>query len=327
MNPFGYPGGGRFVHQGDPLRPWRFPGHRNAYVLVDDMVRMYATFCRNFSDLGDLDHAGHLVLVTGRKNHGKSTLLGGCAAYLQRRADLEILRIRAAGGPRPRPLPRVWVITVGGLRFDNADDRERYREVTGYLMNRGVKLSAGSRVAADAAEGYAALSNDLQKYNNYVVVLLPPIDTLQRLSDHMRFARRRIVFLAESSPALLEKLTTTAGDDPRQIGAALPKDLTDFPDRYFFHMHVGPLKPDDYLRYIRQKLRKAKSSVQVDENAVNDFRDQRPDLASIGKWRDILNEIFESADLDRLQHEHFAPYLLNGDQTWKALQRPDGDVV
>jgi hypothetical protein len=327
-NPFSHPPGGRFARPDDPLRPWAHPPHRHAYVLVDDMVEMYAAFCRNFGDLGNLDDAGHLVLVTGREDHGKSSLLGGCAAYLQwRGATGAPRRVAKKGESLSAPASRVKVVPLGGLRFETFDDLERYGEVIGYLTNRSMLFSEPARQAGDAAGGYVALSNDLAEGGHYLVVLLPPIDTIQRLNHYMKFARRRIVFLAESSPALLEKLAKKAGDDPRKISAWLSRNLADFPDRYFFHMHVGPLKPEDYWRYVREKLRQASSSVQVDENAVNAFRDQRTDLVSIEQWRDILSEIFDTQDLVKVQSEHFAPYLVNRNPPWNELPEPDGDVV
>lgn len=322
----------------EPLRGWvdsdTNPGDLRFYTLVDDLGRVFGEFRKRFRDLKRLDRRGFLVLATGRESDGKTTLLGNCAAYLQKCGmprGVDVARSQVADG--------VWmdssvkVVDISGLSLQqNAArgvDAEMYifKEVLLYLRNRGVRLSDLCDSATDPGTGYRVLGEALGD-DMYLVVLLPPMDTVEQVRTYLHLAGNRIVFLAESSSLLLATLERQAAQLRQDLGTYLYRIIRNPPDRFFYHMHIGPMREEDYWRYADRQLRRMKPPVLITKAVVQEVREHRPDRLSIGQWRGVLRQIFDNRPgLTVVQYHHFADeFGLTNLAVWQQLEDPEGQA-
>ncbi|MEU0520614.1 hypothetical protein [Streptosporangium sp. NPDC006007] len=324
-NPFNHAARPLERSRDSPLRPWDITAHEECYVAVDDTEDKYMEFCTLFEDLSALQDAGHVILATGGTADGKTSLLNRCAAALQGHG----LPVGKEGtDPKSKddsPVhSTVKIVDLSGLRFPRENDSTLYQEVLNTLVSRGMKFSSSTE---DTATGYAALSSDLGDMGNYLVVLLPPADTVERVRNYLRFARNRIVFMTESSRGLLDTISRHTRGRPEHFADFLDEQVGRYPDRYLFHMHVGPLKPDDYWKYVKERVEKTPESPRINEELIKVVRDRRSDVTSIGQWRKILFEVFSRNRMDTVDETHFEPYLLFGAPLWKQFMEPEDGAV
>lgn len=341
----------------DPLRGWTDsdtdPGDLRFYTLVDDLESVFGGFRKRFRGLETLDRRGFLVLATGYESYGKTSLLGNCAAYLQKCGlprGVDAARSQAAGD--------IWwdssvkVVDISGLSLQQnaarGADAEMYlfKEVLLYLRNRGVQLPDKCDSVADAASGYRALVEALGD-DGYLVVLLPPVDTVDQVVTFLHLVGNKIVFLAESSSLLLAALERQVNFErqaaperqvtPEQQAARLRQDIAKYlyrniknpPDRFFYHMHIGPMREEDYWRYADRQLRRMKPPVQITEAVVRQVREHRSDSLSIGQWRGVLRQIFDNRPgLTEVQYSHFVDeFGLTNLTVWQQLEEAEGQVL
>jgi hypothetical protein len=191
-----------------------------------------------------------------------------------------------------------------------------------------MKFPDSCHSAAGADAGYGALSEELGDGSMYLVVLLPPLDTIEQLRTYLHLAGNRIVFLAESSPLLRATLERRTIQTQQNFSKYLYNILRNPPDRSFYHMHIGPLRDDDYWRYVARQLRRMDPPVLIEEEVVRKVREHRPDSLSIGQWRGVLCQIFDKKpDLTELVYQHFADeFSLTNLAVWEQLEDPEGHV-
>jgi hypothetical protein len=338
VNPFRHPSALE-ERPDEPLRAWSdwdtHPDDLRFYTLVDDLRTVFGNFRERFKDLAWLDRRGFLVLATGQESNGKTTLLGNCAAYLQKRgvprsADVAVTNLT----------DDMWVDSsvkvadISGLSLQwnsthGADmDMYFFKEVLSYLRNRGMLFPDRCHSAAGPDAGYGALREELGDGSMYLVVLLPPLDTVEQVRTYLHLAGNRIVFLAESSPLLLATLERQTIRMRQDFGTYLYRALRNPPDRFFYHMHIGPLRDGDYWRYAARQLRRVEPPVLIKEEVVREVREHRPDSLSIGQWRGVLRQIFDKRPgLQEVLYQHFADELdFMNPAAWRELEDPEGHV-
>ena len=66
-----------------PLRPLSEPGHEGRYLAVDSSEERFSEFTAAFADPARWAAKGHLVVVTGDRGFGKTSLIQRCAAWLR----------------------------------------------------------------------------------------------------------------------------------------------------------------------------------------------------------------------------------------------------
>jgi energy-coupling factor transporter ATP-binding protein EcfA2 len=69
-----------------PLSPLRVDAHKHRYLPVDSSQERFDDFTRTFADPAAWARKGHLVVVTGDRGYGKTSLIQRCVSWLQEQA-------------------------------------------------------------------------------------------------------------------------------------------------------------------------------------------------------------------------------------------------
>ncbi|MFD0475006.1 hypothetical protein ACFQ0B_47225 [Nonomuraea thailandensis] len=256
---------------------------------------------------------GHLILVTGQEKHGKTSLLGWCAAYLRRK-----------GAPRDHhrrhltvqsAIDSVLFADLSPFTFDSADDRVRFQKLVQILQAGGTRLPLDISSTRESEDHYRVLAHYMQKgLDCHLLIQLPPMDTMEQIRSHLWNAWPGITFLAETSPILYADLEKNTGGEPKELSTYLYEKVQDTAFSTFMHLHAGPLQDDEFVSYVRERLRISNCTVHVDDDLISEFHEHRRDIVGIGHWRSIFREIFDLPNLTALEREHFNTFSLGG--TW-----------
>ena len=211
-NPFQVPGtrpGSR-----EPLCPWREPCHIDYYVKVDQFGEAMAKFEQQIASLLSLpadqrlSEEGKLVVATGGSGCGKTSLLHWCADRL----DAVTNRV---GGAYQRG---ALIVDRSKCRYPkevrrSEEDRVKFICQETFLKLRRQNVIDWPDELAEVlkAHGYRLWYDELTRHaakrGIVLIMVLPPIvDFLEELNTyyHLAMSCGRIVFLAESSEAVIE---------------------------------------------------------------------------------------------------------------------------
>lgn len=297
-NPFAVPGLHRDV---DPLNPVRHDGHVSFYVPVDNTETAFRQFQVQFHDPSHLVDTGRLVVVTGDRGCGKTALVNRCAHWLKHQLATvglhgEVVDVtREARENQPISERRLRVCTalvdkmyeqrwcVSELYRDMRDrPDDAYRNLAGYLT-AGLVL----------------------------IVLLPrSADLTEELVSYAADARRRIVFIGETSYGLPDerrhRLDHT-GDAPA------------------VHLTVSALGKRDASRFAEERLGRLPAGTlpRVAPNALDDYTASRQRV-SIGEVQRLLYGMYEKLRVqadrpDEVTYEHISRHFLS---TASLLEQP-----
>src|SRR5579859_6532054 len=81
-----------------PLCPLRIDAHLDRYLMIDSFEERLGAFQAAFAEPAGWIGQGHLVVVTGERGYGKTSLIQRCAAWLRDQAG----GTGAIGQPRCR---------------------------------------------------------------------------------------------------------------------------------------------------------------------------------------------------------------------------------
>lgn len=186
-NPFAVP---RLFVETDPLNPLRHEEHLDYYVAVDHTEESFQDFQKRFQDVADLLHEGRLVLVSGEKGCGKTTLINRCAHWLRGRIeadrqDVEVVDLtREAQDTDTIPVRRS---TVSRALVDNLHALTLLKSDLVY------------ETRDDADSTYRNLPTCLAA-SQWLIVLLPRAELAEELRYYAVRAPKRMVFFAETTP-------------------------------------------------------------------------------------------------------------------------------
>lgn len=207
MNPYLVPGLEATPHA--PLCPHLNKAHDTFYVEVDDTEKEFGRFQKTMKSVGRLaEGGGRLVVVTGEKGCGKTSLINRCIAWLRdelAEAQLKGEIFALADSAKPH---QSIMLRMGQVITDLVDDlRDEQREVGPQHINR---LERRIREIEDTSDEethvtkvdrvYRYLVHDALPADRIAIIVLPPSSDLAgEFKNYADFARHpRIVFFAET---------------------------------------------------------------------------------------------------------------------------------
>ncbi|MFJ3308794.1 ATP-binding protein [Streptomyces sp. NPDC086549] len=246
-----------------PLAPWYIQGHEDLWVDIEHVPAALHTFRR---ELGRMAHTikprqdgrGHLVVVSGLRGTGKSSLLHMCVHELVGWLDEAAQEPTAATGPeggeeqqswcRRDPATTVHVVPVGGIQNKGGDlesSRSGRREapqlhtVTERIfrtvvdqLNKDPEFAAARGPNIDSPDHYLAwraLTDALATTGRRLAVIVPHIrwDNDTSAWEFLRFchkkADRGVVFFVETEYTRLEAELKVIFDERERRGVTLLK--------------------------------------------------------------------------------------------------------
>lgn len=253
-----------------PLVPWKISGAESLWVPIDSSQQLFDRFVDEGPQpkaiIDTNARAGHLVVVSGEKKVGKTTLLHKCVHSLTQRLHAVITGEEEGNRPAPprwsvldHASPHVLVVPLAGPENKNsaiawANGRPEEVEVVNRRILDDISEAVGGQLAEEAGEqlrskdvyrSFGALSDALLSLEYTLLVVVPDFEwrdesvtrTFYRsCSDN---ARTGIVFFVESSSR------TTGGDLSAEFG-----DLQDSP---VTHLEVGGLTRENWRHFIRAR--------------------------------------------------------------------------
>jgi hypothetical protein len=295
-NPFCLPG-----LEANPHLPLRWPDHARFHVDADKIWTALSQF-EDAAGSGSLVRQGRLVVATGPKGSGKTSLISRCAATLQaslRAADTNVvvvdLRAIVPGLPVPERAQRAARRLIDILEIKGHLGAERMallREATGDPARLYPQLSL---VLEDMAE-----QDDLA-----MAILLPAWDDRVplELDTYAPLVGPRLVFFAESShPHRVEEWQFRSGD------GALIWPLV---------LRVGKLKKTDCDRFATSRLAEDDvSTAPPIEEVTMEWLDGQCDSLTLERLQKLLHGVYEF--VMRMPHppaqvtrQHIDDYLIS----------------
>jgi hypothetical protein len=230
VNPFAVPGLG--MRSARPLCPWLDGKHADYYVPVDHTQEAFDKFVADVGQSGDLLNYGRLVVTSGPKGCGKSSVINRCASWLQ--SELK----RASIG--------LHIVDLAGecALAENIDRRMRlvHKALVRELVTHKALAPPEGPFPEDPEGAYAQISDALDP-RVVVAVILPPIEVMEELVAYSGLIRKRLIFFAE----------TNSSDAVAARRAQLRRAHRDDP----IELSVGPLHPEDFWTFVRARLERA----------------------------------------------------------------------
>jgi hypothetical protein len=199
---------------------------------VDGTQERFDEFARDFADPASWIGKGHVVLITGDKGFGKTSLMLRCAAWL---------RDQAKDGNSYRLI----MVNLSDERWAGSTSSEdRMRRTLGRMLDGlGLLVSSADRArisngatTEDAFYELATLLATCQDDNGLpviVAVLLEGYPILAELNRYYNVAQKGMFFFAEMfTPADISEIS----DDERNFN----RNSADL-----YMLHLGPVKPED----------------------------------------------------------------------------------
>lgn len=316
----------RVVWQKDgPLVFWQVVGADELWVPIDHTERLLDHFATEGPQPDQITDSvqdnGHLVVVSGPRQSGKTTLLHRAAYDLAQRLDAEMRALyggRPPAGP-PGPARERWtaigqeewehvrIIPVAGphnspgsvgwadgvpLDIDQVHDRI-LRVVRAYLGKPNPEQADAPR-REDLSLAYERLSRELAEDGRALLILLPDFGwgeaslTGKFYRSCRDNARCGIVFFIESRSA------ETCADDLRGVfGEELWTERVT-------HLALGPMSENDWLRFIEARHRAPipGTAIRVADEVTAGPRAVLPHT-SVGKLRKMLHAAAQHAARNR----------------------------
>jgi len=289
VNPFAVPGLG--ARSARPLCPWQNAEHAHYYVGVDHTQEAFDRFVTEIGEPKELLNYGRIVVTSGPKGCGKSSVINRCASWLQE--ELKSARIGT------------HIVDLGGECSVAVNVGRRIGLVHEALVRELVNLKAlapSERLPSDAEGVYAQISDALDP-RVVVAVILPPIDVMKELVSYSGLIRRKLVFFAESnsSEAVAShraQLRQTRQDEPIELS-------------------VGPLRAADFWTFVQARLAPradrepppyavtAATMGQLSRNAGNLWSVRRLHAMLVGAYEAKLGEPQSDSELSAQEIEHF----------------------
>ena len=224
-----------------PLRPLECPADESRYLAIDDTEEMYKKFEHHLRYTADWTSKGHVIVVTGDRGCGKTSLTQRSVHWLKthQQADCEIVVLDLSDS--------MWA--------DEEDQKERVKRVFGRILGKlGTYLGRETisdlkTHADDLDDAFYYLGLSLRKGRDeggahalplVLVVQLPCYSTDDEVSRYFGLACPGIFFFAEIFDLeITEKIKQQVPQFSR-VSAS------------FQHLQVGKLKPGDAKLVVRQ---------------------------------------------------------------------------
>lgn len=206
MNPYLVPGLEDTPHA--PLCPHLDGDHDKFYVSVDDMANEFDRFQKTMGSVGRLARGGRLVVVTGGKGCGKTSLINRCTAWLC--AELgevglkgETFALADSTKPHRSIMNRMrQVITdlVDELRNERREVGTQHVKLLEHRISEIEDISDQEIHFDKVDRVYRYLVHDALPDDRIAIILLPPSsDLADEIKNYAGFAKHpRIVFFAET---------------------------------------------------------------------------------------------------------------------------------
>ncbi|GIF05463.1 hypothetical protein [Actinoplanes siamensis] len=246
------------------LRPWEDESaDEQLYVAVDHTLEQFRRFVAYLSDPPrDIRSRGRLIVVTGGRGSGKTSLIHRCVNHVKNKVPGGKLKI--VDVTRHQRLRNRGPEGSGPDNFqDNYFDRLTHHVLTEMNGLSERYTDPGSNIGP-AASAYSRLASSLRREGDLAAILLPafldqvssPSDTTDAeaeagaeageliehpVESYMQFRNKGIIFFAESrNPVAM---------------AAWYKDLDADAQAETIVLTLGPLKPGDGWRFARERLK------------------------------------------------------------------------
>lgn len=256
-----------------PLVPWDEPGHTAQWVDVDHAREQVARFGLALDRLGELVTpgvgAGRLVVVSGPRGMGKTTLIHRCI----HEAGEYIVRLSGPGGP---PALRSIVAMTGGYRnngsrisIDENGDFASMPVVNGNIRDQiyatlcrhfeDVKIDPA--IAEDPpSKAFGAISVLLAQQDALLFAVIPHIDWKDAgvrtnfLKTCLNHAQTRIVLFVEVSQETNEAAEAVIGELPHDAVTHLALGQLTSEDTVKFSVGPERRRPEDLPAAVRDGL-------------------------------------------------------------------------
>ena len=272
MNPYLVPGmEGRPLA---PLCPFQVDEHEDYYVPVDHCQQAFEEFQEL---IGDVAAQGGLVVTTGQRGCGKTSLINRCANWLSGQLDkaqiISLVDESSPTDPIEYRLRHVFSCVLDDVRSRQLLDADQLKG----LEDRTDNLELG----------YRQLSSLLDPGTVLIILLPHSEDLTKEIAHYARFTRPRLVFFAESSyPDNVDRRWKDIAEACRVTPLLL---------------RVGPLSEGDGWRFAR--ARQERSELHPDAGVyrrVSEETMQRVTALpmSIGQLQNLLHGVYEEQRRD-----------------------------
>lgn len=288
------------------LCPWEEDSEdEEMYVAVDHTAEQYRRFVDYLGKPGgDIRARGRLIVVTGERGSGKTSLIHRCVNQLKRHVQPGELRIadvtrdeRLPSGNHPEPP-------------DNYLDRLTHHvltEMTAYSEH----FADPGPIVVNAASAYSKLSQVLRVRSEVAAVLLPPFDDQvsspaaggdapvavgwHPIREYMRLRHRGIVFFAEShNPAAIDAWYQKLDNNGKSETLVLRLEALRPGDGWLFASErLGKVRHDDRVPRIREDTMRnllANSRSKITLSHLSELCRDLWDLAILNQRREITED-------------------------------------
>jgi hypothetical protein len=223
-----------------PLSPFEFPEHRDYYVDIDHSLGEFEKFQRQFADLPMPLEAAQPVLVTGDTGCGKSALLRRCADWLRDRLAAKDCGLKCEIIDLTWKLEATKQLVIARRAAEVCDELCTELEQRG-LVEEG-RLEELQRIRHQPDRVYGLLRTGLRA-QRAVIILLPSVrDLPDEVVKYVMYPLDRVFFFMESAFLTEDDLELIVRRCERVITPIL--------------LHVDPLRPDDAVLFVRDRLRR-----------------------------------------------------------------------
>lgn len=244
-----------------PLCPLRVDAHKRRYLAVDSSEERFADFTAAFADPADWVSKGHLVVVTGDRGYGKTSLIQRCACWLNEQAMTYC---------------KVVVVDLSDERWSETEpESERIRQTLEWMLDalrdalephEVTQIKSHTRIVDSFRDlgrvlGPRPSGNGSASQPIVLVVLLQGYPKPAEVAEYYSLARPGMFFFAE----LFES------EDMRAITAMMPRF-----NRFTTNAHLLPLnvlKPGDADLLVDWIRREGGNWPKVPHEIVRDYFD------------------------------------------------------
>ncbi|MFG2054631.1 hypothetical protein ACGFI9_11440 [Micromonospora sp. NPDC048930] len=278
------------------LQPWGYPEHEKLYLAVDQTQQAYERFIDFLPPMRrDGKHPGRLVVVTGERGSGKTSLIHRCVHRLQQAlADttlkiVDVTRYEPFSPPAPE----------GRSVLENYFDRLAHRVLTEVHAEDDNYPDPGATIMP-APSAYARLSGHLRSRKEFAAIILPAfldqvnspgqegelaLARVHPVQHYMGFRVERVFFFLESrNPEAVRSWHRQLDGDGKAEAIVLS---------------LGPLKDHDGWTYAGGRLARTPNpgwptvDRQMMENLVP--ADRRMTLSAL---RELCHDVWRQAIAD-----------------------------